>query len=226
MTPAGKQGRRSYIAASVTLVVLSLVAGFAFAGTGRESAPPNEAREHAAAVAAVRIALGGPDVAPSSEPVEAPDATPQQLIAGADHVGAAVAATRIRVPSVGIDAEVRTVGYTFEQGALQYDTPRHEAGHYVGSAAPGEPGNAVIAGHVAARSGTAVFQQLPDVDVGAVIEVYRGETVYRYLVTELRVVPPDEIEVMAATGDATLTLITCFPDRNYEDRLIVVGKLI
>ena len=37
-------------------------------------------------------------------------------------------------------------------------------------------------------------------------------------------VPPDEIEVMAATGDATLT--TCFPDRNYEDRLIVVGKLI
>ena len=41
MTPAGKQGWRSYVAASVTLVVLSLVAGFAFAGTGRESAPPN-----------------------------------------------------------------------------------------------------------------------------------------------------------------------------------------
>lgn len=226
MTSAHGPGRGGVAAAAASLVVLSLLAGFAFAGTGGETAPPNEARDHAASVAAVHIALGGAAVQPAAEPllVAAPVAVP--LIAGADHVGASASATRVRVPSIGLDAEVRAVGYTFEQGRLQYDTPRHEAGHYVGSAAPGEAGNAVIAGHVSTRGGRAVFQHLPDVDVGDVVEVERGEELYRYAVTELRVVSPDQVEVMARTGDATLTLITCFPDRNYEDRLVVIAKLL
>lgn len=226
MASARKPGRGSYAAATVSLVVLSLVAGFAFAGTGGESAPPNEARDHAAAVAAVRIALGGGEVEPSAHMQAAPEVEPQPLIAGAEHVGAPATATRIRVPSVGIDAEVRAVGYTFEQGELQYDTPRYEAGHYVGSAAPGEAGNAVIAGHVSTRGGNAVFQHLPDVGVGDVVEVERGEELYRYAVTELRVVDPGEVQVMARTGDPVLTLITCFPDRNYQDRLVVIAKLL
>ena len=224
MSRAQGRGRSSTLAASVSLVVLSLIVGFVFAGTGREQAAPSEAQEHAAAVAAVRIALAGPSVAPPAE--APPDATPQKLIADADHVGAPSAATRIVVPAAGIDAEVRTVGYTFDQGQLQYATPRHEAGHYVGSAVSGEAGNTVIAGHVSTRSGTAVFQHLPEVDVGDVVEVYRGEERYRYQVTELRVVAPDDLEAMARTADATLTLITCFPDRNYQDRLIVIGKLL
>ena len=225
MSRAQGRGRSSStVAASVSLVLLAVTVGFVFAGTGRESAAPSEAQQHASAVAAVRIALGGPAVEPPAE--APPDATPQQLIEGVDHVGTPAAATRVVVPSVGIDAEVRTVGYSFVQGQLQYDTPRHEAGHYVGSAAPGEQGNAVIAGHVSTRTGTAVFQHLPDVDVGDVVEVHRGDVVFEYQVTELRVVSPDEVEAMAATSDATLTLITCFPDRNYQDRLIVVAKLV
>ena len=225
MTSARRPGRGSYAAATASLVVLSLLAGFAFAGTGDESAPPNEARDHAASVAAVRIALGGLAIEPGAELVAAAP-EPQPLIAGADHVWAPATATRVRVPSIGLDAEVRAVGYTFAQGRLQYDTPRHEAGHYVGSAAPGEAGNAVIAGHVSTRGGSAVFEHLPDVDVGDVVEVERGEERYRYEVTELRVVSPEQVEVMARTGDATLTLITCFPDRNYEDRLVVIAKLL
>ena len=206
--------------------MLSLLAGFAFAGSGGQSASPNEARDHAASAAAVRIALGGPAIEPGAELVAAPPPAPQPLIAGADHVGAPATATRVRVPSIGLDAEVRAVGYIFAQGRLQYDTPRHQAGQYVGSAAPGEAGNAVIAGHVSARGGSAVFEHLPDVDVGAVVEVERGAELYRYEVTELRVVAPEQVAVMARTGDATLTLITCFPDRNYEDRLVVIAKLL
>jgi LPXTG-site transpeptidase (sortase) family protein len=226
MASTHKPGRGSYAAATASLVVLSLLAGFAFAGTGGESAPPSEARDHAASVAAVRIALGGAQAQPAAEPplAAAPAAVP--LIAGADHVVAPQTATRVRVPAIGLDAEVRAVGYTFEQGQLQYDTPRHEAGQYVGSAAPGEVGNTIIAGHVATRGGNAVFQHLPDVSVGDVVEVERGVELYRYQVTELRVVAPDQIQVMAATSDATLTLITCFPDRNYEDRLVVIARLL
>lgn len=204
--------------------MLSLIVGFVFAGTGREGAARSEAQQHAAAVAAVRIALAGPTAEPPSE--APPDPTPQKLIEGADHVGTPSAATRIVIPAAGIDAEVRTVGYTFDQGQLQYDTPRREAGHYVGSADPGEKGNTVIAGHVSTRSGTAVFERLPEGDVGDVVEVYSGEELHRYQVTELRVVAADDLAAMARTSDATLTLITCFPDRNYQDRLIVIGKLL
>ena len=225
MTPARTPGRRSYAAATLSIVFLSLVAGFAFAGTGREDAPQSAAAEEAASVAAVRIALGGSSVTASS-PEIARTAEPQPLIAGAEHVGVPNTATRVRVPSIGIDAEVRSVGYVFEQGALRYDTPRHEAGHYAGSAAPGEPGNAVIAGHVSTRGGEAVFEHLPEVGVGDLIEVFRGEELHRYQVTELRRVDPDQTSVMAATSEATLTLITCFPDQNYADRLVVVAKLV
>jgi sortase A len=135
--------------------------------------------------------------------------------------------TRIVVASVGIDALVSTVGYTFTNGALEYDVPRREAGHYVDSALPGNRGNVVIGGHVANRSGAkAVFAPLPGVKAGDVIEVYRGDQVFRYSITEIKVVAVEATSVMSQTQDARLTLITCFPERNYPHRLVVVGKLV
>jgi sortase A len=130
------------------------------------------------------------------------------------------------VPSVGIDALVEPVGYTFQHGRLDYDVPLHEAGHYVGSADPGDPGNVVIAGHVSTRSGLGIFENLPDVKAGDVVEVYRGGQVYRYSVVEIRIVAPDATDVMTQTQDATLTLITCFPTENFQHRLVVIGKLV
>ena len=161
-------------------------------------------------------------------PREAPPASAETypLLPGADLVPTSTAATRIRIESVGIDAEVRSVGLTLRNGQIAYDTPRVAAGQYAGSAAPGEVGNTVIAGHVARRSGAAVFEELPGVSVGDVIEVFRGDEVFRYRITELRRVGSDATEVMAATSDTRVTLITCFPENNFSDRLIVVGQLI
>ena len=71
-----------------------------------------------------------------------------------------------------------------------------------------------------------VFAKLPSVVAGDVVEVYRGGRVYRYSVTEIRVVAADATSVMSQTQDATVTLITCFPDDSYRDRLVVVGRLL
>jgi sortase A len=132
----------------------------------------------------------------------------------------------VRIPAVGIDAEVRSVGFVLLGGQLQYDTPRFEAGQYTGSADPGQAGNLVIGGHIANRGAAAVFSQLPQVKIGDVVEVFSGPAMFRYSITELRVVAPDATAVMARTHDATLTLITCSPDASHRDRVVVVGKLL
>lgn len=135
-------------------------------------------------------------------------------------------ASRVVIRSVGIDAVVQPVGLVFTGGRLQYDVPYVEAGQYVGTAQPGRPGNAVIGGHVSRRGSPGVFAQLPKVVAGDVVEVFRGDQVFRYSVTEIRVVAADATGVMSQTQDATLTLITCFPDDQLRDRLVVVGKLM
>ena len=135
-------------------------------------------------------------------------------------------ATRVVVRAVGIDTLVATVGYSYLNGNLDYDVPRQAAGHYVGTAEPGDKGNLVIGGHVSLRTGPAVFQALPGVKAGDVVEVYRGDQIYRYSVTEIRVVAADATSVMRPTQDATLTLITCFPERNFQQRLVVIAKLV
>jgi len=91
---------------------------------------------------------------------------------------------------------------------------------------PGQLGNSVIGGHVANRGGEAVFQHLPGVSAGDIIEVYSGDQMFRYSVTEIKVVAADATSVMSQTQDATLTLITCFPGQDYSERLVVVGKLL
>jgi LPXTG-site transpeptidase (sortase) family protein len=148
------------------------------------------------------------------------------LIEGAAVIARTGGATRVRVPALGIDAEVRPVGLTFREGKLQYDTPSVQAGQYAGSADPGARGNTVIGGHVALRGGEGVFRALPNVKVGSVVEVQSGANLFRYQVTEVRIVAPDATEVMEPTQDATLTLITCSEDGARAKRVVVVGKLV
>ena len=208
-----------------TISVLAIGVGLLFAGTGLEQAPQSEAAEAAASVAAFQIAVGGVEIPPPAAEAR-PEADPQPFMAGADSVINLRRATRVVVESVGIDSEVRSVGYTFSNGSLRYDVPRDEAGQYVGTAVPGEIGNTVIGGHVATRSGSAVFEHLPGVKAGDVIQVYVEDRVFRYSVTEIKVVAADATAVMEQTQDATLTLITCFPGQDYSERLVVVGKLL
>jgi LPXTG-site transpeptidase (sortase) family protein len=218
-------GGITHALAGFTLAVLALGAGLLFAGTGREQALQSEAATEAAAVAAFQIAVSG-DEAP--RPIEAarPKADPQPFLTDRDSVINLRGATRVVVESVGIDSEVRSVGYSFNSGRLQYDVPRVEAGQYVGTAAPGDAGNTVIGGHVANRGGSAVFEHLPGVKAGDVIQVYSGDRLFRYSVTEIKVVAAEATAVMGQTHDATLTLITCFPGQDYSERLVVVGKLL
>ncbi len=202
------------------VALLTFVCGFtAVSGTAGGAGPQVPAR--LAAEQALTQRLTGEFTPPAVSGVER-----VTFLAGADTVVHRGAATRVRVPAIGIDAEVRSVGLVFREGRLQYDTPSVGAGHYAGSADPGAVGNVVIGGHVALRGGTGVFRTLPSVAVGAMVEVLSGGQTYRYEVTEVRLVAPDATEVMEPTQDATLTLITCSNDNARAKRIVVVGKLV
>ena len=71
---------------------------------------------------------------------------------------------------------------------------------------PGAIGNSGIAGH---RDG--FFRGLKDIAVNDVIELRTDHDVETYVVRNFEVVDPTDVGVLAATSDAELTLVTCYP---------------
>lgn len=133
--------------------------------------------------------------------------------------------TRVVVAAAGIDAAVEEVGIVLVNGKPEWETAWRAAGHLITSALPGQPGNVVLAGHVsvADRRNRAVFATLDRVRQGDVIEVYAGDRLYRYRVTEVLVVEPTATWVLKSQPVPTVTLITC--TRDLSQRLVVRGRL-
>ena len=222
-----RRGTRGKVAGSAlggfTVGLIAVSVGLLLSSSGGDHSPQSAAAETAARAAATRLAVD-PAARPSAAPISSVPA--QRFSATTDLTMTPQTATRLVVRSVGIDAHVQPVGYLYQDGKLQYDVPRAEAGEYVSSAQVGRPGNAIIGGHISLRGLPGVFAKLPGVVAGDVVEVYRGDQIFRYSVTEIRIVAPDATSVMSQTQDATLTLITCFPGDNFQDRLVVRGKLL
>ncbi|MBA4181386.1 MAG: hypothetical protein C0506_12415 [Anaerolinea sp.] len=134
--------------------------------------------------------------------------------------------TRLVIPAAGIDTVVSEVGVVLEDGKPVWETAWRSAGHHLDSALPGQAGNMVISGHVsvADRSNVAVFRTLDAVGAGDVIEVYSGDSIYRYAVKTVSIAPPSAVRFLRSSQSATVTLITC--TRDLKNRLVVVGTLI
>lgn len=99
-------------------------------------------------------------------------------------------------------------------------------GHVEHTARPGEPGNCVITAHRDTH-----FAALRHVRAGDVISVQRPDgRWFRYRVDGRRVVDERETWVTRSTGEATLTLITCWPFEAIvaggRERLVVTARTI
>ncbi len=80
-------------------------------------------------------------------------------------------------------------------------------GHLFGTSLPGQQGNSVIVGHRDTH-----FKFLRLLRTGDLITVQNGnKRLPNYLVTETQIVTKYELQHLAQTRDATLTLITCYP---------------
>jgi LPXTG-site transpeptidase (sortase) family protein len=135
---------------------------------------------------------------------------------------------RIRIGSLGVDAGLEDLALD-SQGQLAAPKSYVLAGWYADGVAPGDPGPAVIAGHVDSVAGPAVFYRLHELQAGDAIEVLRGDAWTTFRVTTTERYPKDQFpseRVYRPTPDAELRLITCGGDfdagrQSYRDNIVV-----
>jgi len=85
-------------------------------------------------------------------------------------------------------------------------TLRRAVGHIQGTALPGQQGNVAIAGHR-----DTFFRALRHIRRDDEIRLTTLNGSYRYRVDSTKIVEPEEIGVLYDSGEAILTLVTCYP---------------
>lgn len=136
-------------------------------------------------------------------------------------------ALRIVISKIGVDSSIVELETEYKDGELVWQTAKNAVGHHRGSANPGATGNVILSGHMSSPlSGEgAVFKRLPELGLGDEVTLFTATARYLYRVIEVKVVLPEQVEVMKQTATPMVTLITCVPDWVYTHRLIVTAKL-
>ncbi|MBE3202720.1 class F sortase [Frankia sp. CH37] len=175
------------------------------------------------------------DAAPTGGTRAAAGPTPGTAARTSTGLGAGQVAepVRVRIPAISVSAPV--VSLTLDDsGRLRAPSRFEETGWNAAGPEPGEPGTAVIAGHVDSRTGPAVFFRLRELVAGDRVEVERADGSSAVFVVRRRAwFPKDALpaaEVYGPTGAPELRLITCGGvfDRarsSYRDNLVVFADL-
>lgn len=100
--------------------------------------------------------------------------------------------------------------------------------HYPGTSLPGQTGNVVVTGHSSYFPWDPgrfkdVFALLHDIELEDQIVIYYNQEKYVYVVSDIKVVLPEDIAVLKQTPNDQLTLITCTPVGTNLKRLIVTA---
>lgn len=190
------------------------------------SVGPGQAQTHSAL----------PPLAPTASPSAAAAVRPNAASSPSSSEAPAAAlpvGERLRIPAIGVDAPMVTLGVD-AKGVMQVPDDGVHVGWYNFSASPGSAGNAVISGHLdTATSTQAVFSRLKDLREGDSIDVLAGGKETDFQVFWSKSWPDDTAPLALILGNApspTLTLITCSgtwdpASKNYSNRLVVRAKL-
>ncbi|MEI2665319.1 class F sortase [Rossellomorea sp. LJF3] len=139
----------------------------------------------------------------------------------------------LEIPAIDVSTSIEAVGLK-ENGEMAVTESFETTAWYEGGYKPGEPGNAVIGGHVDSRNGPAVFYKLNKLSKGDEIIVKNKEGEKRtFVVIEKKEYPWDDAPLKSIFGyspASSLNLITCTGDfdhsaRNYSKRLVVYTEL-
>ncbi|MGC4896281.1 class F sortase [Micromonospora sp. DT31] len=193
-------------------VVLVLVGVFATgAGLGRTAGPFEWA-----------------DASAGSSPVASPPApAPVRKAAGRP--------VRLTVPAIKVVAPVTPVGQA-RDGSVDVPplTEHNQTGWYDRGAVPGEPGRAIIVGHVDTKTGPAVFYRLHSLKPGTRVQVTRSDRrVVTFKVDSVEYFDKTNLPAARVYGDsgpAELRLITCGGEflggrTGYRKNVIVFASL-
>ncbi|MFI1196726.1 class F sortase [Micromonospora sp. NPDC020750] len=204
-----------------------------------DAAQPAERRPWSVPVAVVLVLVGvfatGAGLGRVSGPLDWVAGTAGRPAAGAPGL-AASRPVSLAVPAIGVSAPVAPVGQA-PDGSV--DVPplanADETGWYDRGPTPGEPGRAVIVGHVDTKSGPAVFYDLSKLKTGDRIEVTRADgDVVLFAVDSVEHFGKDALPADRVYGDdgpPGLRLITCGGQwvggrTGYADNVVAFASLV
>jgi LPXTG-site transpeptidase (sortase) family protein len=141
------------------------------------------------------------------------------------------APVQLSIPDLEVDGPVLPAGVNSEN---ELDVPPDALTlvWYRHGPLPGEPGSAVIAGHLNWQGVTGLFANLASTPVGATVTVTYGDGSQRaFTVTTVELVPKPEVSVngvFARDGERVLRLVTCggeFDDsvNSYRSNVVVTA---
>lgn len=136
------------------------------------------------------------------------------------HLADGPAMAHLKVPSIGVSIPVYhgTTEEVLQKGV----------GHLYGSSLPvgGDGTHAVLTGHTGLSTAT-LFDNLTDVREGDEIFVNTYGEKLKYVVHDITVVEPTEVDTLAEVpGEDLLTLVTCTPYGINTHRLLVTGHRV
>jgi sortase (surface protein transpeptidase) len=194
------------------LAAVALLAGCSAAGAGRADPP-------AAAAETTAPAAGGVGAAREFHSTRGYRATPVPV--------------RIDIPAIGVTSSLDRLGRAADR-TVQVPSRWEVAGWYAPGTRPGDPGSAVILGHVDSKRGPAVFYRLRELRRGDLVEVTRADgssvrfAVQRTEQYDKRRFPTDEVYYPTLTP--ALRLVTCGGEfdataGHYRSNIIVFAML-
>ena len=124
-------------------------------------------------------------------------------------------AIRIQIPAINIDAPI-VQGDGWEQ-------LKKGVGQNVASVNPGQTGNVILSAHNDVYG--ELFRFLDKLQPGDQVILYSQQRQYVYVVDRTALVEPTAVEVMASTGNPTVTLISCYPYLVDDQRIVVFARL-
>ncbi len=147
--------------------------------------------------------------------------------------GSTSAPVAITIPSIGVHSVLQALGLD-KDGSLESPSKWQVAGWYADGIRPGDPGPAVIAGHVDSVNGPAVFYRLKHLKPGQTATVtQRNGHRLTFTVDTVSQYPKNRFPTAAVYGPTSipvLRLITCTGDfdraaHSYVDNLVVTAHL-
>jgi hypothetical protein len=224
----GRTGRLPLALAILVPAAIAAALVFTFARPDPAHAPEQVANGNAAKLAAQA------EQAPELRPIvlrgkrSVLGTGPSGPLAGGEGAGMP---QRLAIPELHVNADIEPVGAT----ADGIEVPAiGRAGWFESGPRPGDPGRAVIIGHIDGATAPGVFEHVPDIRSGAEIDVIDDEDgVHRYAVTGKTQVPKSHFPASAVYGASerpVLVLVTCGGTYDegvgYSDNVIVFASAV
>jgi len=131
----------------------------------------------------------------ASLPLTSPNRTAAEPV---ETIRGSAAWGRIEIKSIGLSSMIME--------GVDRETLRRGIGHIPGTALPGQHGNVALAGHR-----DTFFRPLRNIRQNDEITLETLDGHFRYRVDFTQVVAPEYTEALNGSGDAILTLVTCYP---------------